>query len=237
MTTSKPIRPTGRTLTVRVKTRENRSKSSAEWLERQLNDPYVAEARKLGYRSRAAFKLLQLDQRFKLLKPGLRVVDLGAAPGGWLQVTGPKIKLAEGRGALVAVDLLPVDPVDGAVIFVGDMQDVAVDAKIRAALGGQADLVLSDMAASTTGHARTDKIRTIALAEAAFAFACDMLAPNGAFVVKLFQGGAEKELLDQIKAVFTRVNHAKPEASRAESSEMYLVAQGFRGQMPEDRGQ
>ncbi len=228
--TKSPIRPTGRNLTIRVKTREGRSNSSANWLERQLNDPYVAEARKLGYRSRAAFKLLQLDQKFKLLKPGMAVVDLGAAPGGWLQVTGPKIKVVEGRGRLVAVDLLPIEPIDGATIFEGDIQDSAIDAKIRAALGGAADLVLSDMAASTTGHARTDKIRTIALAEVAFAFATEMLAPNGAFVVKLFQGGAEKELLAQIKTVFAKVSHAKPEASRAESSELYLVAQGFKGQ-------
>jgi 23S rRNA (uridine2552-2'-O)-methyltransferase len=219
--------PTGRGLTVRVKTRDQRSHSSAEWLERQLNDPYVAEARKRGYRSRAAFKLIQLDERFHLLRAGLHVIDLGAAPGGWLQVTVPKLKK---KGALVGIDLLPIDPIEGATIVLGDMLDPKTDARLKEALGrDKADLVLSDMAAATTGHRQTDHIRTMALAEAAYEFAEAILAPGGAFVVKMFQGGAERELLQRIKQRFTKVSHAKPAASRQESSELYLVAQGFKG--------
>ena len=225
---SKGNGPSGRTLKVRVATREKRSVSSADWLERQLNDPYVAEARKLGYRSRAAFKLLQLDQKFHLLRPGLRVADLGAAPGGWMQVAVPKVKSLEGKGKIVGIDLLEIDSLDGAEIVQGDMLDTAAGDRVKTLLGGNADLVLSDMAASTTGHKRTDHLRTIALAEAAFDFARDILAPNGAFVVKLFQGGAEKALLDQVRGHFASVKHAKPAASRAESSELYLVAQGFK---------
>ena len=224
----KPITPRGRGLAVRVETRDRRSVSSATWLERQLNDPYVAEARKLGYRSRAAFKLLQLDQKFHLLRPGLRVADLGAAPGGWMQVTVPKVKAHEGRGRVVGIDLLAIDSLDGAEILQGDMLDPAAGERVKALLGGGADLVLSDMAAATTGHKRTDHLRTIALAEAAFDFAREILAPDGAFVVKMFQGGSEKVLLDLVRQSFTSVKHAKPAASRAESSELYLVAQGFR---------
>jgi 23S rRNA (uridine2552-2'-O)-methyltransferase len=229
LTISKGNGPSGRNLKVRVETRDKRSVSSAEWLERQLNDPYVAEARKLGYRSRAAFKLLQLDQKFHLLRPGLRVADLGAAPGGWMQVTVPKVKSLEGKGRVVGIDLLAIDSLDGAEILQGDMLDPKAGERVKELLGGKADLVLSDMAASTTGHKRTDHLRTIALAEAACDFACEILAPNGAFVVKLFQGGAEKQLLDLIKGRFASVKHAKPAASRAESSELYLVAQGFGG--------
>ncbi len=224
----KSIAPKGRGLAVRVETRAKRSVSSADWLERQLNDPYVAEARKLGYRSRAAFKLLQLDQKFHLLRPGLRVADLGAAPGGWMQVAVPKVKSLEGRGRIVGIDLLEIDSLDGAEILQGDMLDPAAGKRVRALLGGNADLVLSDMAAATTGHKRTDHLRTIALAEAAFDFAREILEPNGGFVVKLFQGGAEKALLDLIRQSFASVKHAKPAASRAESSELYLVAQGFK---------
>jgi 23S rRNA (uridine2552-2'-O)-methyltransferase len=220
----------GRGLTVRVETRAKRSISSANWLERQLNDPYVAEARRQGFRSRAAFKLLQLDERFHLLKSGMKVADLGAAPGGWLQVTAPRIKALEGKGRLVGIDLLAIDRVDGATLIQGDMLEEKAGAQVKVALGGPADLVLSDMAAVTTGHRPTDHIRTLALAETAFEFACEILAPGGAFVVKLFQGGAEKELLNAIKQRFATVKHAKPEASRAESSELYMVAQGFRGQ-------
>jgi 23S rRNA (uridine2552-2'-O)-methyltransferase len=223
----KPSRPGGRGLAIKVETRAKRSVSSAEWLERQLNDPYVAEAKRQGYRSRAAFKLLQLDEKFHLLRPGLKVVDLGAAPGGWMQVTIPRIKSIEGRGRLVGIDLLAIDSMEGAEIIQGNMLDIAAGEAVKAALGGPADLVLSDMAASTTGHKRTDHLRTVGLAEAAFDFAQEILAPKGAFVVKLFQGGAEKELLNQIKARFETVKHAKPAASRAESSELYLVAQGF----------
>jgi 23S rRNA (uridine2552-2'-O)-methyltransferase len=227
MPAKKPTLPTGRGLVQRVKTRDKRSHSSAEWLERQLNDPYVAEAKKLGYRSRAAFKLIQLDERFHLLRAGLRVIDLGAAPGGWMQVTVPRLKR---KGTLVGIDLLPIDPIEGAVILQGDMLDPKTDAALKTALGSdKADLVLSDMAAATTGHRQTDHIRTILLAEAAYDFAESILAPNGAFVVKLFQGGAERELLLRIKKRFVKVNHAKPAASRQESSELYLVAQGFKG--------
>jgi 23S rRNA (uridine2552-2'-O)-methyltransferase len=211
-----------------VKTRAKRSNSSAQWLERQLNDPYVAEAKKLGYRSRSAFKLLQLDEKFHMLKPGLKVIDLGAAPGGWMQVTVPRIKSIGGKGALVGIDLLAIDSLDGAIILQGDILADDTEKRLKEALGGPADLVLSDMAAATTGHSRTDQIRTMALAEAALDFACTVLAPGGGFVVKLFQGGAERELLIKARQHFSSVKHAKPAASRAESSELYLVAQGFR---------
>ncbi len=224
--------PTGRTLTVRVKTRAKRSNSSAQWLERQLNDPYVAEAKKLGYRSRSAFKLVQLDEKFHLLRSGLKVIDLGAAPGGWMQVTVPRVKSREGpenkRGKVVGIDLLPIDTLEGAEILQGDMMAADTERRLIDALGGPPDLVLSDMAAATTGHSRTDHIRTVALAEAALEFAVAVLAPNGAFVVKLFQGGAERDVLAVARQHFATVRHAKPAASRAESSELYLVAQGFR---------
>ena len=229
MVEKKTTKPTGRGLVVRVKTRKRRSISSANWLERQLNDPYVAEARKEGYRSRSAFKLLQLDERFHLLRPGLRVVDLGAAPGGWMQVAIERVRSRENRGTVIGIDLLPIDTLDGGLVLQGDMLELKSETALHQALGGEkADLVLSDMAAVTTGHKRTDHIRTVALAEAAYEFAENTLAPGGAFAVKLFQGGAEKELLARIRKNFTKVHHAKPEASRAESSELYLVAQGFR---------
>jgi 23S rRNA (uridine2552-2'-O)-methyltransferase len=217
----------GRQLTVRVKRSRRRKPSSTEWLTRQLNDPYVAEAHRLGYRSRAAFKLIQLDERFRLLKPGRRVVDLGCAPGGWTQVAGA-------RGAkVVGIDLLPTEPVPGATLFAGDFRDPAMADRVRAALGGPADLVLSDMAAPATGHAPTDHLRIVALAEAALSFAETLLRPGGAFVAKAFQGGAEGALLAALKHDFATVRHAKPAASRAESAETYVVATGFRG-MPDD---
>src|SRR5579883_373768 len=214
---------------VRVKTAARRKPSSTQWLERQLNDPYVIEARRLGYRSRAAFKLIQLDDRFRFLKPGGRVVDLGSAPGGWLQVAASRIRAAAGEGKLVGIDYLPADPVPGAHLLQLDFLDESAPARLIEALGGPAGVVLSDMAAPTTGHAATDHLRIMALAEAAYAFAREVLAPGGSFVAKVLQGGTERALLDQLKRDFATVRHVKPPASRAESAEVYVVAQGFRG--------
>jgi 23S rRNA (uridine2552-2'-O)-methyltransferase len=194
-----------------------------------LNDPYVAEAHRLGYRSRAAFKLIQLDDRYHLLKPGGRVVDLGCAPGGWTQIAADRVGAAKGRGAIVGIDLLPTDPVPGATLLVGDFRDPAAADRVREAHGGPADLVLSDMAAPATGHAATDHLRIVALAEAALGFAETVLRPGGVFVAKVFQGGAEGALLAALKRDFATVRHAKPAASRAESAETYVVATGFRG--------
>ena len=234
-----------RGMVVRVKTAKSRSASSAAWLARQLNDPYVAEAKRLGYRSRAAFKLIELDDRFHMLKRGARVVDLGAAPGGWTQIAAQRIGTEEGpgkegpgkggpgkggRGKLVAADILAMEPVAGATVLKLDFLDPTAPATIMTVLGGEADLVLSDMAASSTGHAQTDHVRIVALAELAYDFARHVLAPGGGFVAKVFQGGAEGELLALLKRDFTTVRHAKPPASRAESAEVYVVAQGFRGQ-------
>src|SRR5690242_18337034 len=217
--------PGRRHLAVRVKTARRRKPSSTEWLARQLNDPYVAEAHRAGYRSRAAFKLIQLDVRFHLLAPGSRVVDLGCAPGGWTQVAVERVGK---RGAVVGIDLNPTDPIPGATVLQGDFTDPATAAQIRDALGGPADLVLSDMAAPATGHAATDHLRIVALAEDAFVFAQSILKPGGAFVAKVFQGGAEGELLAALKHAFAELRHAKPPASRAESAETYVVAKGFR---------
>ena len=219
----------GRPLAVRVRRTRRRKPSSTEWLTRQLNDPYVAEAHRLGYRSRAAFKLIQLDDRYHLLKPGGRVVDLGCAPGGWTQIAADRVGAAKGRGAIVGIDLLPTDPVPGATLLVGDFRDPAAADRVREAHGGPADLVLSDMAAPATGHAATDHLRIVALAEAALGFAETVLRPGGAFVAKVFQGGAEGALLAALKRDFATVRHAKPAASRAESAETYVVATGFRG--------
>jgi 23S rRNA (uridine2552-2'-O)-methyltransferase len=225
--------PGGRPLAVRVRRARRRKPSSTEWLQRQLNDPFVAEARRRGFRSRAAFKLLQLDERFHLLAPGRRVIDLGAAPGGWTQVAAARVGAA---GRVVALDLNPLDPVPGATVLQGDFRDPATAARLRDALGGGesgrrqlADLVLSDMAAPATGHAATDHLRIVALAEDAFAFAETLLKPGGAFVAKVFQGGAEGSLLAALKRAFAEVRHAKPAASRAESAETYVVAKFYRG--------
>jgi 23S rRNA (uridine2552-2'-O)-methyltransferase len=215
-----------RPLAVRVRGARRRKPSSTEWLNRQLNDPYVAEAHRLGYRSRAAFKLIQLDDRFHLLKPGMRIVDLGCAPGGWAQIAARRVG-AQGR--VVGIDLLPTDPIESATLLTGDFRNTEMAGHIREALGGPADLVLSDMAAPATGHAATDHLRVVALAEGAFAFAESLLKPGGAFVAKVFQGGAEGELLAALKRAFAEVRHAKPAASRAESAETYVVAKGFRG--------
>jgi 23S rRNA (uridine2552-2'-O)-methyltransferase len=226
-------RPPGRRgAAVRVRGGGSRSASSTRWLTRQLNDPYVAEAQRQGYRSRAAFKLIELDQRFHLLRPGLRVVDLGAAPGGWTQVAIAATQAGGGKGRavgrVVALDLLEMAPLAGAEILRLDFLDAAAPDALKAALGGPADVVLSDMAAPATGHAKTDHLRIVALAEAALEFAETVLAPGGAFVVKVFQGGAEGALLQRLRRRFAGVRHAKPPASRAESAETYVVATGFR---------
>lgn len=212
-----------RGLRVAVRTAKGRSVASQRWLARQLNDPYVAAAKQQGWRSRAAFKLLELDDRFRLIRRGSRVVDLGAAPGGWTQVA------AQHGGRVVGVDLLAMDPVSRAVVLQGDFTEDAVQERLLAELGGKADLVLSDMAPNTTGHVATDHLRIMALAEAAAEFAIGVLAEGGGFVAKVFQGGAERELLERLKRHFASVRHAKPPASRKESSELYVVATGFRG--------
>jgi 23S rRNA (uridine2552-2'-O)-methyltransferase len=231
-------RPSGRGTTVRVKTAGKRRLSSTRWLERQLNDPYVAEARRLGYRSRAAFKLLQLDDRFHLLAPGRRVVDLGAAPGGWTQVAVARVKPdgAGGSGRVVAIDLSAMDAVPGATVLQLDARTPEAIAAITAALGGPADVVLSDMAPAATGHAQTDHLRIMALAETAYECAVDLLAPGGSFVAKVLQGGAERELLTALKRDFASVRHVKPAASRSDSSEVYIVALGFRGRGGAEQG-
>ena len=223
---NRPEPPASRNAAVRIRSARRRKPSSTEWLSRQLNDPYVAEARRLGYRSRAAFKLIELDDRFRLLLPGRRVVDLGCAPGGWTQVA---VQRVGARGIVVGVDLAESAPIAGAAILRADVYDPATVIAIRAELGGLADLVLSDMAPSMIGHAATDHLRIVALAEAAFAVAGQILKPGGAFVAKVFQGGAEGALFAQLKHGFAELRHAKPPASRAESAEAYVVAKGFRG--------
>jgi len=220
-----PKGPAGtRSLSVSLRTARGRTTASQRWLARQLNDPYVVAAKAEGWRSRAAFKLIELDEKFHLLRPGMRVLDLGAAPGGWTQVA-----VRRGVAHVVGLDLLPVDPVQGAVLLQGDFNDPDMPARLEALLGGKVDLVLSDMAPNTTGHAATDHLRIIALAELALDFATRILAPGGAFVAKVFQGGTEKEMLKPMKRLFASVRHAKPPASRKESSELYVVATGFRG--------
>ncbi len=211
-----------RGVSVSVRTTRNRSAASQRWLVRQLNDPYVAAAKAQGWRSRAAFKLIELDERFGLIRPGARVVDLGAAPGGWTQAA-----VQRGAASVVALDLLPIDKLPGAVSLQGDFLDPAVAAQVVAALGGKADLVLSDMAPNTTGHTATDHLRIMALAETALEFAIAVLAEGGSFVAKVFQGGSEREMLLRLKRSFASVRHAKPPASRKESSELYVVAMGF----------
>ena len=211
---------------VRPRSTRRRKPSSTRWLSRQLNDPYVAEARRLGYRSRAAFKLIELDERFRLLRLGQRVVDLGCAPGGWTQVAVARV----GRyGVVVGVDVTETAPLPGATLLTADIRDPATLAAIGNALGGPADIVLSDMAPAATGHAATDHLRIVTLAEDAFAVASEILKPGGAFVAKVFQGGAEGQLLAALRRDFAELRHAKPPASRAESAETYVVATGFRG--------
>jgi 23S rRNA (uridine2552-2'-O)-methyltransferase len=217
-----------RDMAVRVKTAKQRKPSSTAWLARQLNDPYVAEAKRLGYRSRAAFKLIELDDRFRFLKRGARLVDLGAAPGGWTQIAATRTGAVEGRGRLIATDILAMESVPGATFLQLDFLAPDAPEAIKAALGGLADVVLSDMAQPATGHAATDHLRIVALAEAAYEFAKEVLAPGGIFIAKVFQGGAEGELFGALKRDFANLRHAKPPASRAESAEVYVVAQGFR---------
>jgi 23S rRNA (uridine2552-2'-O)-methyltransferase len=223
-----------RDLTVRLKTARKRSASSQRWLERQLNDPYVAAAKREGWRSRAAFKLIEIDDKHRFLKPGHRVVDLGAAPGGWTQVAALRVKSTEGRGPthgqVIGIDYLPVDSIAGATILELDFLDEDAPDKLKALLrDGGADIVLSDMAAPTTGHASTDHLRIMGLAEVAAAFAAEVLAPGGAFLAKVFQGGTERALLDMLKRDFAVVRHVKPKASRSDSAELYVLATGFRG--------
>ena len=208
---------------VRVKTAADRTLSSQQWLQRQLNDPYVQRTKAEGWRSRAAFKLLEIDERFHLLRRGVRVIDLGCAPGGWVQVAQKA-----GAGAVVGVDLLAVDPIPGAELIEGDFTDPAMPDRLLSTLGAPPDLVLSDMAPNTSGHRETDHLRIVGLIEAAAAFAAANLRPGGSFATKSFQGGAEGELLQRLKADYASVRHFKPKSSRAESSEVYLVATGLR---------
>lgn len=218
-----------RELGVRLKTARGRTHSSQLWLERQLNDPYVARAKREGRRSRAIYKLIEINDKAKLLKPGQRVLDLGAAPGGWSQLAAEITDSVNGRGKVVAIDLLPIDPIPGVDFEQMDFMDDAAPDRLKAMLGGPADLVLSDMAANTVGHRATDHLRIIALVEAAAYFAVEVLAPGGAFLAKVFQGGTEGDVLTLLKRDFAVVKHLKPAASRAGSSEMYVLATGFRG--------
>ncbi len=209
----------------RVKTAKGRKVGSTKWLERQLNDPYVKRAKAEGYRSRAAYKLIELDERFGLLKGVQRVIDLGIAPGGWSQVVRKRLPGA----TVVGIDLLPTDPLEGVTILQLDFMDESAPNLLRVALGGPADLVLSDMAANTVGHPQTDHLRTMALVEAGLEFAAEVLRPGGAYVAKVLAGGADNQLVAELKRRFTTVKHAKPPASRKGSSEWYVVAQGFKG--------
>ena len=209
----------------RIRTARGRKQSSTRWLERQLNDPYVRRAKAENYRSRAAYKLLELDERFGLLKGAKAVVDLGIAPGGWSQVVRRRVP----QGRVVGIDLLPTDPIEGVAILQMDFMDEAAPDRLRAALGSEADLVLSDMAANTVGHQQTDHLRTMALVEAGLLFATEVLRPGGAYVAKVLAGGADSQLVAEMKRHFVTVKHAKPPASRKDSSEWYVIAQGFKG--------
>lgn len=233
-----------RDLKVRVKSARGRKVSSQKWLQRQLNDPYVAEARARGYRSRAAFKLIEMDDKYKLMRPGDCVIDLGAAPGGWTQIAVARTKASTdptaasaspGPGQVIAIDISEMEPVAGAEVIHMDFMDPDAPARLKALMRKPAaDLVMSDMAAPSTGHSRTDHLRIMGLAEAAVEFAIEVLRPGGAFVCKVLQGGTERELLDQLKRAFATVRHVKPPASRADSSELYVLATGFRGRAGHD---
>jgi 23S rRNA (uridine2552-2'-O)-methyltransferase len=214
---------------VRVKSKNRRSHSSHQWLSRQLNDPYVRKAHAEGYRSRAAFKLLEIDDKHKILKRGQRIVDLGAAPGGWSQVAAERIGIEKGQGKIVAIDLLEIEPINGVEFAQMDFNDEDAPERLKAMLGGQADVVLSDMAANATGHRQTDHLKIVALVELAAEFAREVLAPGGSFVAKVLQGGTEGELLAMLKRDFKVVKHIKPPASRKDSAELYVLASGFRG--------
>lgn len=219
---------TGR-LHVTVRTGGKRKLSSKLWLERQLNDPYVAQAKREGYRSRAAFKLVEIDDKYHLLKPGMTVVDLGAAPGGWSQVAAKRVGAANAKGRVIAIDLLEMPEIPGVQFAQLDFHTDDAPEKLTAMLGGRADVVLSDMAANTTGHRKTDQLRIVGLVEIAAAFASEVLNPGGMFLAKVFQSGADAELLAQLKRDFATVRHVKPAASRQDSSERYVLATGFRG--------
>jgi 23S rRNA (uridine2552-2'-O)-methyltransferase len=222
---------TGR-LHVTVKSGGKRKLSSKLWLERQLNDPYVVRAKREGFRSRAAFKLTEIDDKYHLLKPGMTVIDLGAAPGGWSQVAAKRIGLANGKGRVVAIDLLEMPEIAGVIFAQLDFLSNDAPARLIAMMDGRADVVMSDMAANTTGHRKTDQLRMIGLVETAAAFAAEVLKPGGTFLAKAFQSGADAELMTQLKRDYTSVRHVKPAASRQDSSERYVLATGFRGQQP-----
>lgn len=219
----------GRSLKVRVKSGKSRSLSSKLWLERQLNDPYVARAKREGFRSRAVYKLAEIDDKFHFLKPGAKVVDLGAAPGGWSQLAAKRVGAGQGKGRVVAMDLLAMEAIPGVEFLQFDFLDEKAPQVLHDLLHGPADVVLSDMAANATGHRQTDHLKIMALVEAAADFAGEVLRPGGAFVAKVLQGGTEAALLAGLKRSFAVVKHVKPAASRADSAELYLVATGFRG--------
>lgn len=219
-----------RQMKVRVRSGKGRSLSSKLWLERQLNDPYVARAKREGLRSRAAFKLKEIDDKYKLLKPGMAVIDLGAAPGGWSQIAAKRVGAADGKGRVVAIDLLEMGEIPGVTFAKLDFLHADAPTRLREMLGGGADVVMSDMAANTIGHRKTDQLRIVGLVEAAAEFACEVLKPGGTFLAKVFQSGADAQLLAQLKKNFATIRHVKPAASRQESSERYLLATGFRGQ-------
>jgi 23S rRNA (uridine2552-2'-O)-methyltransferase len=218
-----------RPLKVRLKTKKNRTVSQKRWLERQLNDPYVARAKREGMRSRAAYKLIEIDDKYRLLKPGARVVDLGAAPGGWSEIAARRVDAAEGKGKVVAIDILEMAPIAGVTFRQMDFLDPGAPAALHEMLGGGADVVLSDMAANATGHKKTDQLKIMALVEAGAEFAREVLRPGGAFLTKVLQGGTEPKLLAELKRDYATVRHVKPQASRADSSELYLLATSFRG--------
>jgi 23S rRNA (uridine2552-2'-O)-methyltransferase len=229
--TKKPVKPGAgtRVLRTRIKKKSGLKESSRRWLERHINDPYVQRSKADGYRSRAAYKLIEIDDRHKILKPGARVIDLGAAPGGWCQVAAVRVKSSEEQPSVVGIDYLEMDAIPMATILQKDFLDDDAPAKLVEALGGEPDVVLSDMAAPTTGHRRTDHIRTMHLAEVAADFAISVLRPGGHFLAKAFQGGTENALLDLLKRNFRSVRHVKPPASRDESVELYLLAKDFKG--------
>jgi 23S rRNA (uridine2552-2'-O)-methyltransferase len=219
-----------RRLAVRLRTAKGRKLASTRWLTRQLNDPYVEEAKRRGYRSRAAFKLSEIDDKYHLLRPGMSVVDLGAAPGGWSQVAAQRIKVMTGKGTVIAVDVVEMEPISGVTALKLDLTDPDAADRIEEALNGKkADLVMSDMHAPATGHKPTDHLRIMGLVEAGLDVAEDVLAPGGTFLAKVLQGGAGKELMARLNSSFANVRHVKPKASRAESAEMYVLATGFRG--------
>lgn len=223
--------PRGQQKKVRVKTAKRRSNASTKWLERQLNDPYVAEARVMGYRSRAAFKLVQMDEQLNLLKPGQNIVDLGAAPGGWTQIIVDKVKPEKTGAKVVALDILPMDDIIGATVMQMDFMDNDAPDVLKQALDGdRVDLVVSDIAPPTIGHKQTDHLRIMGMVEAAYDFALEVLKPEGVFLAKVFQGGASNDLMADMKKNFKKTKHIKPKASRADSSEIYVIGMGFKGE-------